>query len=148
MGMLFIPITALSLSTLKGKQIGQGAAFTGMMRQLGGSFGIALITTFMTRRTIEHSQHLAENVTATNPLATQRIAGTMQKFMSAGMPQNMAEASSYKAIQGAIYKQATVLSYMDVFFWLGFIFVALIPIILMVRSKKEAGKVDLSEAMH
>ncbi|MFV4189422.1 hypothetical protein ACNJPX_21060, partial [Mycobacterium tuberculosis] len=47
MGFLFIPITMLSLSTLKGQQIGQGAAFTGMMRQLGGSFGIALITTFM-----------------------------------------------------------------------------------------------------
>ena len=46
MGMLFIPVTSLSLSKLKGQQIGQGAAFTGMMRQLGGSFGIALITTF------------------------------------------------------------------------------------------------------
>lgn len=44
MGMLFIPVSTMSLSTLKGQQIGQGAAFTGMMRQLGGSFGIALIT--------------------------------------------------------------------------------------------------------
>ena len=42
MALLFIPITTLSLSTLKGQQIGQGAAFTGMMRQLGGSFGVAL----------------------------------------------------------------------------------------------------------
>src|SRR5437762_14241118 len=41
MGMLFIPITTLALSTLKGREIGEGAAFTGMMRQLGGSFGVA-----------------------------------------------------------------------------------------------------------
>jgi MFS transporter, DHA2 family, multidrug resistance protein len=148
MGMLFIPITALSLSTLKGKQIGQGAAFTGMMRQLGGSFGIALITTFMTRKTAEHAQYLSENVTADNPLAMQRIAGTTQKFISAGMPRNIAEASSYKALQGTIYKQASVLSYMDVFFWLGAIFLVLIPVILMVKNKKSNEKIDLSEAMH
>ena len=46
LGLLFVPITTLSLSGLKGKSIGEGAAFTGMMRQLGGSFGIAIITTF------------------------------------------------------------------------------------------------------
>ncbi|MDZ4329213.1 MAG: DHA2 family efflux MFS transporter permease subunit, partial [Flavobacterium sp.] len=43
LGLLFVPISTLSLSTLKGKSIGEGAAFTGMMRQLGGSFGIAII---------------------------------------------------------------------------------------------------------
>ncbi len=56
MGMLFIPITTLSLSTLTGKEIGQGAAFTGMMRQLGGSFGIAMVTTFMARQNMVHPQ--------------------------------------------------------------------------------------------
>src|SRR5450631_4246634 len=45
--LLFIPVTTLSLSTLRGAEIGQGVAFTGMMRQVGGSFGVALITTFM-----------------------------------------------------------------------------------------------------
>src|SRR5215217_5129065 len=54
MGLLFIPITTLSLSTLKGREIGDGAAFTGMMRQLGGSFGIALITTFMAQQIMVH----------------------------------------------------------------------------------------------
>ncbi len=52
MGMLFIPITTLALSTLKGQQIGQGAAFTGMMRQLGGSFGIAVITTYLSMKNV------------------------------------------------------------------------------------------------
>src|SRR3954471_8345002 len=62
MGMLFIPITTLSLSTLKGQQIGQGAAFTGMMRQLGGSFGIALITTFMAHQNVVHRNALVANL--------------------------------------------------------------------------------------
>src|SRR5690606_5356094 len=54
MGMLFIPITTMALSTLQGQQIGQGAAFTGMMRQLGGSFGVALITTFISSQNMVH----------------------------------------------------------------------------------------------
>jgi DHA2 family multidrug resistance protein len=62
MGMLFIPITTLALSTLKGQQIGQGAAFTGMMRQLGGSFGIAAITTFMSRQNIVHRSALVSHL--------------------------------------------------------------------------------------
>ncbi|MEP6738551.1 MAG: MDR family MFS transporter, partial [Chryseolinea sp.] len=52
LGFLFVPTTTLALSSLKGKEIGQGAAFTGMVRQLGGSFGIALISTFISRRVV------------------------------------------------------------------------------------------------
>src|SRR3954471_15036242 len=67
MGMLFIPITLLSLSTLKGRQIGDGAAFTGMMRQLGGSFGIAAITTFMASQTTTHWANLNNKLDTTSP---------------------------------------------------------------------------------
>ena len=67
MGMLFIPITTLSLSTLKGRQIGEGAAFTGMMRQLGGSFGIAAITTFMASQNMVHRSDLVSKLDVTNP---------------------------------------------------------------------------------
>jgi DHA2 family multidrug resistance protein len=45
----FVPITTYRYLLYLGKNIGEGAAFTGMMRQLGGSFGIAIITTFITR---------------------------------------------------------------------------------------------------
>ncbi len=73
MGMLFIPITTLSLSTLKGQQIGQGAAFTGMMRQLGGSFGVATITTFLARRNMDHRSDLVSNLDINDPGRTIRI---------------------------------------------------------------------------
>src|SRR5439155_914385 len=51
MGLLSVPISTMSLSTLQGPQIAQGAAFSGMLRQLGGSFGVALISTFVSRQT-------------------------------------------------------------------------------------------------
>ncbi|MEP7106342.1 MAG: DHA2 family efflux MFS transporter permease subunit [Ferruginibacter sp.] len=147
MGMLFIPITTLSLSTLRGQQIGQGAAFTGMMRQLGGSFGVALITTFMSRQNMTHRSDLVSKLDANNPAVQQRIQAMQHNFISKGMNPDVALKSSYTAMDHIVTKQAAVLSYMDVFFYLGVIFLVCVPFVLMVKGNK-GRKPDLAEAMH
>lgn len=147
MGMLFIPITTLSLSTLKGQQIGQGAAFTGMMRQLGGSFGIAMITTFISRRSMMHRSNLVSHMTTDNGLFQQKLNGMQQSFMAKGMSSDAALNSAYKLMDFSVSKQASVLSYMDVFLYLGILFLVCIPFILMVKSNKEKGqKISMADA--
>ncbi|GAB4092855.1 MDR family MFS transporter [Flaviaesturariibacter terrae] len=148
MGMLFIPITTLSLSTLKGRQIGQGAAFTGMMRQLGGSFGIALITTYLSRRIQVHRANLVSYLNVNDPDVQQRVSGLQHKFMASGKSPDEALAMAYRALDGTVMKQASVLSYMDAFLILGILFLICIPFVLFVRQRKQQGKIDLSEAMH
>lgn len=147
MGMLFIPITTLALSTLKGLEIGQGAAFTGMMRQLGGSFGIAIITTFLSRQHMVHRSDLVSKLDVTNPLVQQRIQGMQHAFIGKGMPADAALKASYTALDGMITKQVAVLSYMDVFLYLGVMFLLCVPFVLIVKGNKKK-KIDLSEAMH
>ncbi len=147
LGFLFIPITAMSLSSLKGVQIGQGAAFTGMMRQLGGSFGIALITTFVSRRNQLHRNDLVSYLDTNNPTVTNRLHGLQTMFMQKGMDAQQALKAAYQALEGSIIKQQTVLSYMDVFLYLGVLFLIFVPIVLLVKSNKQQGKLDAS-AMH
>jgi len=147
MGMLFIPITTLSLSTLKGQEIGQGAAFTGMMRQLGGSFGIALITTFLSRQNVVHRSNLVSKLDINNPAVLQRVQGMQHNFINKGMASDVALKSSYAALDGMVSKQAAVLSYMDVFLYLGILFLICVPFVLMVKGNKRK-KIDLGEAMH
>lgn len=147
MGLLFIPITGLSLSTLKGQQIGQGAAFTGMMRQLGGSFGIALITTFMAHQNSVHRNDLVSHVQVHDAAVQQRLQGMKNMFIAKGKAPDEAEKSAYKAMDGMVMKQAAVQSYMDVFLFIGLMFLACIPFVLMVRAKTNKG-MDMSEAMH
>jgi MFS transporter, DHA2 family, multidrug resistance protein len=130
MGLLFIPITTMSLSTLKGQQIGQGASFTGMMRQLGGSFGIALITTYMARQNMVH-----------------RAALVTHNFMAHGMTVDKALQAAYKSLDFSVFKQVAVLSYMDVFLALTVMFAICVPFVLMVKPNKKK-KVDLSAAAH
>ncbi len=147
MGFLFLPITMMSLSTLKGREIGDGAAFTGMMRQLGGSFGIAIITTLMAKQVIIHSANLASKLDITNPVVQNRVAGTTQYLITrGGMAADKAQLVSVKLLGLSVTKQAAVLSFMDVFLYIGLMFLICIPFVMMVKNRKKEGKIDLSAA--
>jgi len=147
MGLLFIPITMLSLSTLKGRQIGEGAAFTGMMRQLGGSFGVAIISTYMSRKIMVHRNDLVGKLDVTNAALQNKIIALQQGFISKGKTADEALRSAYKAIDGSVMKQAAVLSYMDAFLFIGIIFACCIPFVLFVRGKKNK-QMKMAEALH
>ncbi len=147
MGMLFVPITTLALSTLKGKQIGQGASFTGMMRQLGGSFGVAIITTLMARQTMEHRNVLVSKLSVDDPAVMQHIQGIQHGFIGKGLNPHTALNSAYQAMDYTVTKQAMVLTYMDVFLFISILFAICIPFILMLRTKKAGTeKIDMSMA--
>ncbi|GGF11821.1 DHA2 family efflux MFS transporter permease subunit [Flavobacterium limi] len=146
LGLLFVPITTLSLSTLKGKQIGEGAAFTGMMRQLGGSFGIAIITTFITRLSQEHRVNLLTNLDPAKYDVQQRLAVMQRAFMAKGFTADEAMKKAYQAIDLSVLKQSTVLSYMDIFMYLGVMFLCCIPIIFFIKRGK--NKINPADAMH
>ncbi|HYH15000.1 MAG TPA: DHA2 family efflux MFS transporter permease subunit [Flavisolibacter sp.] len=147
MSLLFIPVTTLSLSTLKGQQIGQGAAFTGMMRQLGGSFGVAGVTTFLSHSNMVHRADLVSQLNVNDLDVQNRVAALQHSFMAKGMAANDALKAGYKMLEYSVMKQAAVLSYMEAFLYLGVLFLICIPFVLMVKAKK-GQKVDLSEAMH
>ena len=140
LGLLFVPITTLSLSNLRNKQIGEGAAFTGMMRQLGGSFGIALITTFISRWTVNHRLALVSHLDTASLEVQNRVATLQQSFIAKGFTTDEALQKAYTLLDLGVSKQATVLTYMDVFMFLGVLFLICIPFILLL-IKKGAGKI-------
>ncbi len=146
LGLLFVPVTTLSLSTLKGKSIGEGAAFTGMMRQLGGSFGIAIITTYITRLTQKHRVDLVPHLDGSRLEVQQRLSALQRTFMSKGFSSNEALKKAYQVLDFSVIKQSTVLSYMDIFMYLGLLFLCCIPIILLI--KRGQNKINPADAMH
>ena len=145
LGLLFVPVMTLSLSTLKGREIGEGASFTGMMRQLGGSFGIALISTYVTRDNQSHRVNLINYVDPTKPHVQDKINQLQMGFVAKGYAPNEALAKAHQILEGSVMKQATVLSYMDVFLYLGVAFLVCVPFVLLI--KQGTSKVDTS-SMH
>jgi DHA2 family multidrug resistance protein len=114
LGLLFVPITTLSLSTLKGREIGEGAAFTGMMRQLGGSFGIAIITTLIARLNQVHRVNLISHLDSTSYAVQQRVTQLQQGLMSKGYSFNESLNKAYKILEFNVMKQSSVLTYIDI----------------------------------
>jgi MFS transporter, DHA2 family, multidrug resistance protein len=146
LGLLFVPITSLSLSTLKGKEIGDGAAFTGMMRQLGGSFGIAIITTLIARFNQYHRVDLVSKLDKTKYVVQSQVENLQRGFMAKGATFNQALNKANQVLELKVMKQANVLSFIDIFMYLGVIFLLCIPVVLILKTGK--SKVDPSELMH
>lgn len=145
LGLLFVPISTLSLSTLKGKNIGEGAAFTGMSRQLGGSFGIAIITTFIARFSQEHRVNLISHLDVTSFQIQQTVQKLQNGFRAKGYSANEALGKAYKVIDYKVMIQSSILTYMDIFMYLGILFLLCIPFILLIRKGKK--RVIVSEAV-
>jgi len=147
LGLLSVPVSTMSLSTLKGQEIGQGAAFTSMMRQLGGSFGVALISTMLTRETSIHRTYLVSHLNENDNTVQARVTQLASGMQSHGFDLSTARNMAYQILDGSVTKQATLLSYMDIFMFVGIVFVVFVPLV-MLFVKKSKGKVSLSDAAH
>src|SRR4051812_19476526 len=100
MAILFVPLTTLALQDLKGPEIGQGAGLNNMMRQLGGSFGIAILTTLIHIRSGVVRTALVEKINPYNPAFVERQRVLQQGFMSKGHSVLDAQQMTNQAIEG------------------------------------------------
>lgn len=137
----------MSLSTLKGQEIGQGAAFTGMMRQLGGSFGVALISTYLSRETSIHRVNVVSQLNVNDINVQTRIAQLAAGVHTHGLDSLTSRNTAYQMMDNSVTMQATLLSYMDVFMMVGVVFVVFVPLVLLIVKKSNA-KVSLADAAH
>jgi len=137
LGFLFVPITAAAFSQLKPEQIGQGTGLFNLLRNEGGSVGIAMSATVLARHAQLHQSRLAENVTAFSPITQERlVAAANGLFAVSGQDPATVKAMSLGMIYGLVQQQAFVKAYVDVFWMLTFAFVAFIPFIGLLSSGK------------
>jgi DHA2 family multidrug resistance protein len=141
LGLLFVPLTTLALSNLRGKDIAQGAGLTNMMRQLGGSFGVALIATYVEKRSWAHRQSLLAHVSIYEPTVRERLNTLVQGLMARGSTLVEAQRQAYGALEGIVTKQTFLLTYMDAFRIVGVFFLFCIPLLLLFKRRKGGGPI-------
>lgn len=146
MGLLFVPLTALSLSTLAPKDIAQGSGLTSMMRQLGGSFSVAIVAIVLEQRNGQHRSDLLSYLNSGNSIMTNRVAGMQQSFMAKGFSAQQALSQAYAAVERTLTVQGTILSYQDVFTYVGMFFIFCIPFVMLVKVNKAAKPVSAADA--
>lgn len=137
MAILFVPLTTLAVQSLKGKEIGQGTGLNNMMRQLGGSFGVAILTTLIHLKSGQVRNALIGSINQFNPAYVQRRAGQIANFVSKGYTELQAQAMSDKAMEGTVVKQTMLVTYDNMYMVIGVFVLIAIPVIFLQKFQKK-----------
>jgi DHA2 family multidrug resistance protein len=138
LGLLFVPLTTITMGLIPREQMGNATSIFNLLRNLGGSIGIAITTTLVSRYQQVHINVLGSHVTAFDPKARAMMGGIAQGFAKKGMPAAQATKQGYAAMFGMVQQQAAILSFLDVFRLLGVIFLLMVPLVLLMKRPAKA----------
>jgi len=131
---LFVPINTMAFATVPREKMGSATGLINLARNIGGSSGIAIVTTILARRAQFHQARLVSHLTPFDPGYVQALAGTAHALavQGAGAAQAMAQAQGM--LYGALQRQSSMLAFVDSFWVLGVIFLAVIPLMFFIKK--------------
>ncbi len=139
LGLIFVPLTNLALADLPMNRIPNGTGLFNLMRQLGGSVGIALSATLVTRFASIHRADLMANVTIYSAATQERLALLERGLAAQGVPTNLIETKAVAIINGMVQRQALMLSFEQLFLLFGAVFLLSLPLLLLMHRSRGPG---------
>jgi MFS transporter, DHA2 family, multidrug resistance protein len=136
LGLLFAPINNVAFGSLRPSEAQQAAGLINLSRQLGGSFGIAVLASYVTTHTQKHRVDLISTLDAGNPLLQERLHGMTANLIAHGVPATSAPQGALKLLDAQVMRQAAMLSYNDAWLLLLITFVVVSPAILLLRKPR------------
>jgi DHA2 family multidrug resistance protein len=143
MGFLFIPLTTLTMSEIRKEDMANATSIYNLLRNLGGSFGVAFVTTMIARRGQLHEVRLIEHLTPYDinyQVATQKAAAMLQNH---GFDPTMADQGGLGVIYRGLLKQASMMAFNDAFFLLSVFLICIVPLVLLMRKGKGESPVGM-----
>jgi MFS transporter, DHA2 family, multidrug resistance protein len=128
-GFIFVPLSTLTLATIRRDKLVNATAVYGMMRNIGGSVGIALLTTLLAHRSQIHQSQLVGHITVWDPETRARLVSWTSHFATQGTDAFTAERRAVAMLYRETVTQAQLLAYTDSFWLLALVF-ACAPLIL------------------
>jgi DHA2 family multidrug resistance protein len=139
LGMMFVPLTTITLAQLAPEELPQGVGLYSFFRQLGGSFGIAVIATLVARYTAQFRAVLGEHLATNDPMALGRIETIARGMMARGADQWTARQRALALVDRQLFGQASVIAYSHIYVLAAGLILLLIPLLLLVRQTKGAA---------
>ena len=134
---IFVPLTTATMSQLRQREIGSGTGLYNLMLNLGGSIGIAFVTTMIARGAQVHQALMVGHLTPTDPAFTQRLAAAQAALAQHGDPVT-AMHQAYAADLQPAQPQAHLWAFVDTFRIFGLMVLCCIPLIFLFRRVKHA----------
>ena len=133
---LFIPINVAAFAYVPKEKTNMGTGIINLARNIGASVGIATVTTMLDRRSQFHMARLTEKANELSAAYHNTLNGIQAKLIAAGSTTANASAQAHGFIYGTIERQAAMLSFLDDFKMLGIVFLAVVPVLLLLRKPR------------
>jgi len=140
---LFIPINVAAFAYVPKEKTNMGTGIINLARNIGASVGIATVTTLLDRRSQFHMARLTERANELSAAYHNTLQGIQFRLVSAGSTAAHAASQAHAMVYGNIERQAVMLSFLDDFKMLGLTFLAVIPILVLMRKPKPGGSVPV-----
>jgi DHA2 family multidrug resistance protein len=134
LALLFVPINTASYVGVPAEKGGEVSGTINLLRNIGGSVGISMVETMITRREQFHQDKLIAHVTRSRPSFRKMTGGMTGQLFHRGLSQPQAAHQTYARMYDAIIAQATVLSYIDVAWLIGVLCLIMIPLVLLLKK--------------
>ena len=137
---IFVPLTTITMSQLSQQQIGNASGLYNLTRNLGGSIGIAFVTTMLARGAQSHQALMISHLTPYDPAFVRQLAAAKQSLLP-HTDAATATTQAYAAVYGVLDQQSHLWAFVDNFYLFGLLALAGLPALLLLKKvKRPAGK--------
>jgi DHA2 family multidrug resistance protein len=136
---LFVPLSTVALSAIPRHRMADATGLNSLFRQVGGSVGLAVGATLLTRFSGEARSSLVAHVTGTSPAAVERLQRGTASFLARGYDVVMAKGLALRALDGTVDRQATLLAFDRVFLTAGVAFLLVLPLLAFLKTPDDAS---------
>lgn len=143
LGFLFVPINNAAFGSITPNEAQQASGLINLSRQLGGSFGIAILGAYLTRHIAYHRADLAMNTYVGNPAFDQRYQGAIQALIAQGTAAISAPEGAMALVQAGVMRQAAMLAYNDAWMLILISFLAVIPAVFLLRKPSARARIPM-----
>jgi MFS transporter, DHA2 family, multidrug resistance protein len=143
LGLMFVPLTTVTLAELSRDELPQGTGLYNFFRQLGGSLGIAGVATIVSHDTTQVKAVLSEHVTSMDPGSLSRLTMLARAFAARGADAETAMRQAYAVLDREILAQASVIAYSHSYIIAAGLALALIPLLVLVRQTKSENAAEV-----
>jgi DHA2 family multidrug resistance protein len=144
---LFIPLTTVALSTIPRHRLSDATGLNSLLRQTGGSIGLAIMATLMSRFATRARDAMLANVTMARSAVAARMAAMERMLMSRGYDPAAAHETAARMIDGGLRRQAMVLSFERLFYICGIAFLCVLPLVFFLKMPENAEKLEVHVEM-
>jgi len=144
---LFIPLTTIALSSIPRHRLPDATGLNSLLRQTGGSVGLAVFATLLSRYATRARGGLLSAYDASRPAVASRLAAIQAMLRGRGFDPQAAQATAARMLDGQLRQQSMVISFEKLFYLSGILFLLVLPLVFFLKLPPSAEKLDIHVEM-